>query len=274
MLVSNFAVGWERHTTIGYGTHNDNYHGTSYELQITNLEWSAIDFQLDCHFLYRIGPDSDAFNNQSFDLRGVFESHDQLPPPTLPFRVTGPQIASGVQTIPARTIGIFRLELQPIYKNISAMGFIELGVPAQTPIGEFRQRPQAHKAVSVLLHARTKHVRRPNLAWSGGSTVSDAVDVSYDAITLASGKAENEIRAAVPLPIAPAAIMADDPGMKIWASMRARGASGADLLLEEDRLPVLLDLLLATVGTREDITALNQFLSNNASSIRFKMNTD
>src|SRR5262245_1703506 len=176
MLVSNFIVGWEARIS---------WYETSYQLQITNLEFLALHFQVDCQFVIT-GTEAITARDET-GLWGSFEG-DQLPSPAQPFKMTGPRTASGVQKIPARTSAIFYVHLTR-YRDTKAVGFVKLSIPALTLPCEFRRTTQVHNPVSVLLHASSKHEKRP----LQGRGMAEAVDVSYEPIALASGKAENQI---------------------------------------------------------------------------------
>ncbi len=282
MLVSNLILG--RYVSL------PKWRDTWYELQITNLDEIEVEFEIRCSFLRDSGW-VDAWRY----VEGRFGDLNTQPTMITPFRWNGKCYSGSFNArIRPRVCGLFRLRVFPPQKmqhsydrDYELTGFVELLVPRQRQPGTLLLGPQVDHNVPVLLNARKNDYRIPDYVlasdrpvwtqWDGwqdfGRTL-EGDDYSSEGITLASGKAENEI-----VPQGSLLTQVAEIGLRA-AALRAaitdnkqNDLAGARGLDDDNRLAALLDLLTELDGEPRALETINELLRETGSRVRLDRNS-
>jgi hypothetical protein len=263
MLVSNFEFG----SANSY--YDDAYPvswDTRYQLQITNLEDTAVGYTVTCDFAPDDGWPVDRRKRKAYvsERIGWFSS----------YRHHGETVrAEAEYGLGAGETGFVELASK-VQDGSRLCGVIRLDTaPDRTATGRLMLRPFA---VGVLLHARRSdyHVgRRRRImerhpSGTGSREMAHFIDAdrySSESVQLASGKAENTLESPGLMRNFDDRILTPE-----WLSetLEVRQRHGALLLPEDERPLALLDLLDAVDSEDEHVDTVNEALSRLGSRVR------
>jgi hypothetical protein len=262
MLVSNFSL-------ARYPYKTDFREQTRYGLQITNLDDAELEFAVECHISVPEGETAPL----AYMTGNVLARFDRGGVAYLTLARQGAVVKGEIRVrIPPKASANYLLEKTTTDQR-ELSGFIVLRVPGVRPLGMFRLSPQADHAVRVLLHAHRTDCRVGRvysaLDMEGRAHLRTAVGDSYssESVQLASGHGENEI---VPEQLGflqVGAVSKYREALKAGHVTQA-DVQGAALLPEEERVPALLDLLVAVASSAKDVEATNEFLAQNKVKLR------
>jgi hypothetical protein len=193
VIVSNF--------TISSRWHLRTPHDTRYELQITNLADKEIEFTVECH---TCPPPSHRFHRWYLDETVQVSVSSGLTGSTF-FRRYGDvwvmQTGISIGTQCSVLYGLSKNDRE-IRDDEEIRGFVTLRVPPANTSGRgYFRDPQSHRPVKVLLHARRRDSRlgfsvqaHHREGWYSEWSLPFPEWYSSEAVTLSTGKAENDIR--------------------------------------------------------------------------------
>ena len=268
MIVSNFCIGarvFEKRTRY-----------TGYTLQITNLEAVDLEFLFEV-FVTPVAAEQPVFVPSHVPMSDVefnrVKNSVRSNPGPLHFSIAKNVVHGQVRVpIPAQSSRRVWLDNAGAWEWHSAAGYVGLRLPAGRSRDRYKLDVQIDQPARVLLHANHESYRpgrRLNISDFHGvvhyySAMGD--DYSAENVTIASGRAENEIP--------PEGWMFEGAAEFLKAlkdgKLQMRDQRGAQDLPDDERPAALLDLLLGFGTNREQVDLINELLTRYKAPVRLK----